>query len=521
MDSRSERERPVPRCVLLGPYRVLNWLYKPLMKVMRERWDTRFVILLPPGVHHYEAEFRPNCGPDDWFLIAPEFLDLMETVPRAGTDVFAAARSNEQRYGISYSLDIYQQERELAWRLVAGGARTPFRRRRPMPPAALAHAANESFRFFEDLFERHAIDLALIWPRSGGEAVCAAVAGARGVLVTYPYTAKHKNYAYWATGAYCGGLQHRLAYEAAGECAALPETEAAPPARPVYLEHRKIDQRYSLLGTVKQSAAHFWHWAEFLWLDFRAGELGRTQRGNPIREARRLWSDWLYYRRFIDLCEWDTARIAARPFVFFAFQNEPEFSVQGRCKEFNDQGAIARQLALSLPVGVNLVIKEHAWIGARPLDFYKNLLALPNVIMADPGLRAIDLIPKALATASLAGTVTLEAAMFGKPALIFTERSEFAFLPSVVAVHDLGELAAILRRVTANAEAMADPYKRSAARLKKATEMIGIEADPLFIKTSTDVAPAQVERAADLLRDLMGLHAQRVAAAGALAGRLD
>ncbi len=69
MDSRSDGQRPVPRCVLLGPYFVLSWLYKPLMKVMRERWGTRFIILLPAGVHALEAEYRPFCGPDDIFLV--------------------------------------------------------------------------------------------------------------------------------------------------------------------------------------------------------------------------------------------------------------------------------------------------------------------------------------------------------------------------------------------------------------------------------------------------------------------
>ncbi|MGH7005665.1 MAG: hypothetical protein ACREIP_17110, partial [Alphaproteobacteria bacterium] len=123
MDQSSLNERPIPRRVLLGPYFVLSWLYKPLMPLMRKRWGTRFVILVPEG-STLEQEYRPFCGPDDVFVNAPELLAM---IPRGkgqslAIDPFDQARRNEDSYGIHYSIDIFQQERGIACNMVAGGA---------------------------------------------------------------------------------------------------------------------------------------------------------------------------------------------------------------------------------------------------------------------------------------------------------------------------------------------------------------------------------------------------------------
>jgi hypothetical protein len=509
MDSLNLQSKPVPRTVVLGPYLVLNWLYMPLIRRMREQLGTRFIVLVPERTT-LDQRFAPYCGQEDTFLPVPYFYGAAKPARTGESDaeVFERARQIEQRYGISYALDIFQQERNIALSLMAGGTtRQAFQRDAAWSASAITHATNSYFEFYEKLFAEHDVDVAMVWPRSGGEAVCATVAAKKGVLVTYPYTAKHKHYAYWATGAYCGSIQHRLAYARIGDCELLPESEIAPPARPVYMEQSRIESRYSFGGILKQMAWMCMHRAEFLWLDIKARRLGRAKRLPFGRQVRELWAGWLYFRRFARRCERDFTKITARPFVLFALQNEPEFSVQGRCKEFNDQGAIARQLALSLPAGVNLVIKEHAWIGGRQLGFYENLLALPNVIMAHPGMRAIDLIPKAAAVASLAGTVTYEAALFGKPALIFSERSEFVFLPNVTHVRDLADLprsiGGILSRDTA---ALSDAYKRAAARLRKATEAIGFEATPLFYKDKSEAPAEVIDRAIVLLRDLVDLH---------------
>ena len=61
----------IPRTVLVSPYNATAWLYKPLMKRMRENWGTRFVILIPEN-SSLEAEYREVCGADAVFLPTPD-----------------------------------------------------------------------------------------------------------------------------------------------------------------------------------------------------------------------------------------------------------------------------------------------------------------------------------------------------------------------------------------------------------------------------------------------------------------
>ncbi len=499
-----------PKAAMLGPYFVLNWLYKPLLPEMRQAYGTRFVILLPTGGTGIKAKFEPFCGPADRFVEIPDFGPTLANWSATASDddsAFPAAQRNERHYGVNYWIDIFQQERDLARGLVAGTSAPTFKSPKAASTAALARTANFYFDLYEKLIDEHGIDLALVWPRTAPEAICAAVAEKRGILVTYPYTAKHKDFAYWAAGAACGPEQHKAAYDALPECEPIPESEIRPPARPAYLEQSKIETRFSVATAVRSTAFNVLDYSIFFARDLKAGRIDRFFRRLPITTAiRNIWAERSYFKRFAELCEKDVARITDRPFVFFAFQNEPEFSVQMRCKDFNDQGAIVRQLALSLPAGVNLVIKEHTWLGGHDLNFYEQLRALPNVRMAHPGIRAIDLIPKALATASLAGTVTLEAALFGKPALIFSDRSEFAFMPGVHVVRDLGALAATGRDGLATAPAEREAIRRGAARMVKATEAIGFRARPLFTKEDSDVQSDDVQRA---MRLLVELHQRR------------
>lgn len=501
-----ERARFSPKMLLVAPYRVQSWLYQPLIAHMRERWKTRIVMLVPE-VGKLADEYRAACGPDAIFETIPDFAPMAERClgSQTETEAIADARRNEDRYGINYTLDIYQQERDIAWRLVPGA---PKRRAdaRLASPANLARTVNAYFHLYEKLFDRYPIDAALVWPRTGNEAVCAIVAEHRGKLVTYPYTAKYKEYAYWAAGASCGNLHYRRAYEMAGECEPLKASEVAPPARPKGLVQSEIGWRYSFGNTLRQSLITCADRVLLLFRDLRAGKFGRANRLSLRTVIGRQWEDFRFFAQFGALCERNLGKIKASPFVLYAFQNEPEFSVQMRCKEFNDQGAIIRQLALSLPAGVRLVIKEHTWLGSHSIAFYRDLVSLPNVIMAHPEVRAIDLVPDALVTASLGSTVTLEAAFHGKPAIIFNERSEFAFLPSVRVVRALEELPAVIRQLQNWDERQADAARRGAARFARATELLGVEAKPYFTKDGSSLSHEQVERAADLLQNLMELH---------------
>lgn len=492
-------ESRAPKCVLVAPYYIFKWLYRPLIPVLRERHGTRFVFMVPE-VGDTLKSYDDILGPEDIVVRVPSFAAMAKSGDSA-VEPFAQARANEARYGALLYRDILQQERPLA-EVTFANSRMSVESTEPLPSMEnLTRAANGYYAFFEKLFAEHPIDLALLWPRSGAEAVCVSVARAHNVLTTYPYTAKWQKLAYWATGAYSTAHQHKVVYETVEECDPFPEEAIVPPGRPKYLDHDRISKRYSLTDTLRQMAVIVFHRLEFAWIDLRDGKKGARKKLWPI--LRKPLSNWAYYRRFDPLCERDVGRLVSQPFVFFAFQNEPEFSVQGRCKEFNDQRAILRQLAVSLPPGVRLVLKEHAWVGERQLDLFRELLCLPNVVMAHPAIPAVDLIRHAKVVASLNGTVTLEAAMFGKGALLFSHRSEFCMMPHVRVVTDLHELPRLLREVMDGTPEQELVYRKAATRFCRTLDQITFDGAPLYSGQGGEVAADQIARAADLLLSLL------------------
>jgi CDP-glycerol glycerophosphotransferase (TagB/SpsB family) len=89
-------------------------------------------------------------------------------------------------------------------------------------------------------------------------------------------------------------------------------------------------------------------------------------------------------------------------------------------RPYVNQIEIIRTLAMSLPVDMVLVVKEHPWmVGKRSLNAYKKILNIPRVKLADPSTEARTLISAAALVVVVTGSVALEAAMLGKPVITF------------------------------------------------------------------------------------------------------
>lgn len=133
---------------------------------------------------------------------------------------------------------------------------------------------------------------------------------------------------------------------------------------------------------------------------------------NPVRARRaaRLLRD-----RYIS-----AQRLRDTRYVFYPLHTEPEVSLLVYGRPFVNQIEIIRQLAMSLPVGTILVVKEHPWmVGKRTQDAYRKLLNIPRVHLARPDASARDLSAGAQLVVVITGSVALEAAMLGKPVITF------------------------------------------------------------------------------------------------------
>jgi len=138
------------------------------------------------------------------------------------------------------------------------------------------------------------------------------------------------------------------------------------------------------------------------------------------------------------------ALAAQPPFVFFPLHFEPEVSIQVFGRPHQNQIELVRNIALSLPPGMLVLVKEHPRsIGFRPLGYYRKLLEIPNVRLVDPDISTHAVIRHAGMVAVISGSTGLEAAICGHPVITFGLPTYNALPDSMVRnvrdLHQLGE----------------------------------------------------------------------------------
>ncbi|MCK5528983.1 MAG: hypothetical protein KAI74_04825 [Kiritimatiellae bacterium] len=133
------------------------------------------------------------------------------------------------------------------------------------------------------------------------------------------------------------------------------------------------------------------------------------------------------------------------PFVLFGLHLQPESSTLIRGQFFQDMGAVVRNLALSLPAGYRLFVKEHdVMFGRRPKSFYDELKKISNIVLVSPYDSGPLLVRKAAAIATVTGTLGWDAILLGKPAIVMGEPF-FANYDGAYHITDMTKLPVALR----------------------------------------------------------------------------
>lgn len=160
---------------------------------------------------------------------------------------------------------------------------------------------------------------------------------------------------------------------------------------------------------------------------------------NPMRAAR---ADRLLRPKYLG-----DGNLGNRRLIFYPLHTEPEVSLLVYGRPFINQIEVVRSIALSLPAGMLLVLKEHPWmVGKRSVKSYRKLLNIPNVAFAAPESDARFWIEKADLTVVLTSSVALEAVILKCP-VVTIGHVPMNLLPSgmVRKCHDLSRLAQVLR----------------------------------------------------------------------------
>lgn len=482
-----------PRRVLIEAIGRYHWLNPVIMDIMRRRYGTRFVVIV--GGEDVRTWYRERCAPDDEIIIYDE-IEGVEIAVDPEADA-REARANEEAYGTNYLLDIIQQDRTIFGTYLPYAASSWSRRATPDLDSLTARI-NHYFEWAEDLLERKKIDLLLVRPTGICNTTIIHVAMARGLPISMSRPSRYGSYVTWTYGPYSANDILKAAYERAPMPKSAPEMEIAPPegSRQVYAAYLK---RRSLRSFARTLLLIFYNQSIRIYRALIARRIGKlppflSQIGDEFQSRR-------FESKLEALSKNDMAQIGAKPFLLLLLPKEPEYTVQSLAREFSNVKAIAQQLSLALPAGFNLVIKEHSRIGYRSMSFYTDLLKLPNVVFASARIPGIALIREASAVATVAGTASVEAALVGKRAVIFTDRVEYSFLPNILIVTSFLDLAKILREaVRPLSEKEADHYRRCGLRYRAAIAATSFDAkDTKVFEGNAELDPGEAEKAVDIL----------------------
>ena len=134
-------------------------------------------------------------------------------------------------------------------------------------------------------------------------------------------------------------------------------------------------------------------------------------------------------------------------YAYFSLHVEPEISTLVWAPLFTNQIELIRKIALSLPNGLKLLVKEHPYMfGKRNINYYKKIESIPNVRLIDHQIQTEKIINnnKCKAVFVISGTSGFEAMLRGKIVFLFSKMF-YDFLENVFYVNNLNDISKILK----------------------------------------------------------------------------
>jgi hypothetical protein len=161
---------------------------------------------------------------------------------------------------------------------------------------------------------------------------------------------------------------------------------------------------------------------------------------------------------------------AADTYVYFPLHLIPESTTLLKSPFFPNEIAVIEAVSKSLPMGWKLYVKEHgSMVGERPIKFYKAIKRLTNVklVRMDAYDDPKPWIENSAGVITLSGSSAFEAAMMGKPSLMFGN-TLFELIDGVDKVASFADLPEKINKMRS---AMADNTKSCAAYLQAVHEI--------------------------------------------------
>lgn len=375
----------------------------------------------------------------------------------------ARAQALETWLGVTFG-ELAVADRHLGRGFAVGAPLFPVSMQSRVSYAQMLAAFSGQIEFWRREIETFAPDLVIDCDLIGD-----VVARRLNVPVRIAAASRYKNMYYWAENTLLETSLLRPAWQARqrDEVAAQLSIE---PATPILTYWQTAMESASWLYALKASMYQFAHRA---YHRLKGTNLGPTY--DVWSNVIYLWRSTRQIRRMTGPQMRRLSDIGDKPFIFFPLATEPEVTLQGLSPEYFFQLETIASLARDVPAGVFIAVKEHhPACGARADVFYDQIASFKNVVWLDMRERGVDVIRRAAATVTIAGSAGFEAAAIGKPVVVLGRHNIYDFLPHVYPVTDIAQLRHALAQAL-DASKPAAPRQADGARFLLAMEDISFD----------------------------------------------
>lgn len=209
----------------------------------------------------------------------------------------------------------------------------------------------------------------------------------------------------------------------------------------------------------------------------RPPKLGHLGVATDARTVKTVLRDFVRHNQFLrSTLRQNYDGWPEEPFAFFPLQFQPEATMDVISPRLNNQLEVIRQVAMSMPDDMSLVVKEHpAMIGRRSPTYLEKIARTPNVQLIHPLTSTADILERAACIITIGGTILAEAAWVGVPALQLGPLGTTQLFPNVTHHDDLRTLAPAIRRVAAKGRFEGKSYNSELARYAQSVLEVGLE----------------------------------------------
>jgi len=349
-------------------------------------------------------------------------------------DLWRIARENESWLGQSYN-NLSISDRHFGRGFALGGYYHPRSRYSNADYRSITHAYNVATNFWKKEIREKKPDL-IVW----GDRVCIAAAQAENIEVRLMAGSRYQDLHFWSVNEFWENPAiEYFFHKASDEDGAGLKIETPYHSHVINRKHFMSDiSLSSRLKKITYVLAQYAYWklrgyekAKGYYLSEQVAFHLRVR-----RQARDLQRGGML----------PLSSLKGKRFVFYPLQTEPETSLQTLSPEYFFQLETIASVARDLPAGVILAVKEtFAGVGRRPDNFYGQIREFKNVELIEMMELGLEVASQAEAVVTINGTAGLEAAVIGKPVIVFGHHNLYEVLPNVTKVSNDEDLKKCLK----------------------------------------------------------------------------